>query len=313
MRRVLLLATVLGAMAVAGCSSTSTDARSTVDVPSQWRTAADQDQTLADLPWGDLFRTPELEVLVREALAEQLGPADRGGARGAGARAVRLPALRAVPDRARATRRPRAAGIPSVGARERHRRVELARARRADRGRSTCGGACAAATEAARRQLLASEETRRALYISLIGEVARGYLTLLDLDYQLEVARRTLETRRESLRVVKAQVRGRHHLGERPAAGASRTIAGAEAAIAVLRAAPHTGRERAVDPGRTQPRPGGADARRPTRWRCRRACRPACRPTCCSAGPTCWPPSSSCCRRTPASTRRARPTSRRSR
>ena len=69
MRHALLLGAVLGAIALAGCSSTSTDARSTVEVPTQWRTAAEQDRTLGDMPWGELFRTPELEVLVREALA----------------------------------------------------------------------------------------------------------------------------------------------------------------------------------------------------------------------------------------------------
>jgi multidrug efflux system outer membrane protein len=94
-------------------------------------------------------------------------------------------------------------------------------------------GRVRSATEAARRQLLSSEETRRALYISLIGQVARSYLTLLDLDNQLEVARQTLETRRESLRVVKARFEG----GITSASDlrqAESNYAGAEAAIAAI-------------------------------------------------------------------------------
>jgi len=231
MRRVLLLATVLGAMAVAGCSSTSTDARSTVDVPSQWRSAADQDKTLADLPWGDLFRTPDLEVLVREALANN-------------------PDLRIAAERVELARAQygfeRSALFPTVLG-----DAAYTRGRQPSGGpenviveSSSLGlavptweidlwGRVRSSTEAARRQLLASDETRRALYISLIGEVARAYLTLLDLDYQLEVARRTLETRRESLRVVKARFEG----GITSASDlrqAESNYAGAEAAIAVL-------------------------------------------------------------------------------
>jgi multidrug efflux system outer membrane protein len=94
-------------------------------------------------------------------------------------------------------------------------------------------GRVRSSTEAARRQLLASEDTRRALYISLIGEVARSYLTLLDLDNQLDVSRRTLETRRESLRVVKARFEG----GITSASDlrqAESNYAGAEAAIAAI-------------------------------------------------------------------------------
>jgi len=231
MRRVLLLAAVLGAMAVAGCSSTSTDARSTVDVPSQWRTAAEQDRTHADLPWGDLFRTPDLEVLVREALANN---SDLRIA------AERVELARAQYGFERSALFPTVLGDaaytrgrqPSVG-------PENVIVESSSLGLAVptweidLWGRVRSSTEAARRQLLASDETRRALYVSLIGEVARGYLTLLDLDYQLEVARRTLETRRESLRVVKARFEG----GITSASDlrqAESNYAGAEAAIALL-------------------------------------------------------------------------------
>jgi multidrug efflux system outer membrane protein len=63
--------------------------------------------------------------------------------------------------------------------------------------------------------------------------VARSYLTLLDLDNQLDVARQTLVTRRESLRVVKARFEG----GITSASDlrqAESNYAGAEAAIAAI-------------------------------------------------------------------------------
>ena len=55
------------------------------------------------------------------------------------------------------------------------------------------------ATEAARAELLASEENRRVVLMTLVSDVARTYFDLLELDRELEIARRTLQTRQESL------------------------------------------------------------------------------------------------------------------
>jgi outer membrane protein, multidrug efflux system len=46
-------------------------------------------------------------------------------------------------------------------------------------------------TEAARAELLASEETRRAVLMTLVADVARTHFDLLELDQELEIARRT--------------------------------------------------------------------------------------------------------------------------
>jgi len=57
------------------------------------------------------------------------------------------------------------------------------------------------ATEAARAELLATEWGRRAVINSLISDVATSYLQLRDLDLQLEITQKTLESRKESLRL----------------------------------------------------------------------------------------------------------------
>jgi multidrug efflux system outer membrane protein len=57
-------------------------------------------------------------------------------------------------------------------------------------------------TEAARAQLLNAEENRKAVISTLVSDVARNYFQVLELDYELEISQRTLETRRESLRLV---------------------------------------------------------------------------------------------------------------
>lgn len=64
------------------------------------------------------------------------------------------------------------------------------------------------AQESAQAQYLASEQGRRAIFLSLVGDVVGGYYQLRALDLKLETARRTLETRRHSLALVASRMTG---------------------------------------------------------------------------------------------------------
>jgi multidrug efflux system outer membrane protein len=64
------------------------------------------------------------------------------------------------------------------------------------------------ATEAARANLLASEENRKAVITTLVSDVATAYFDLLELDMELEIARRTLAAREQSLSLIKTQRQG---------------------------------------------------------------------------------------------------------
>jgi outer membrane protein, multidrug efflux system len=64
------------------------------------------------------------------------------------------------------------------------------------------------ATEAARAILLASEWGRRAVATSLVSDVASAYFQMRAFDLQLEIATRTLASRRESLRLTEVTARG---------------------------------------------------------------------------------------------------------
>src|SRR5579871_3175109 len=64
------------------------------------------------------------------------------------------------------------------------------------------------ATEAARANLLSSEENRKAVITTLVSDVATAYLTLRELDYELEISQRTLRTREESLALTKSRELG---------------------------------------------------------------------------------------------------------
>jgi multidrug efflux system outer membrane protein len=64
------------------------------------------------------------------------------------------------------------------------------------------------ATEAARANLLSADENRKAVITTLVADVATSYFTLRELDYELDISRRTLGTRQDSLRLIQTRQGG---------------------------------------------------------------------------------------------------------
>lgn len=64
------------------------------------------------------------------------------------------------------------------------------------------------ATEAARANLLSAEENQKAVVTTLVADVATDYFTLRELDYELDISRRTLGTRQDSLRLIQSRQGG---------------------------------------------------------------------------------------------------------
>ena len=64
------------------------------------------------------------------------------------------------------------------------------------------------ATQAARADLLATEDFQRTVVLTLISDVARAYFTLRELDLEMEISRRTLATRAGFLTLTKAREQG---------------------------------------------------------------------------------------------------------
>lgn len=93
--------------------------------------------------------------------------------------------------------------------------------------------------ESAQAQYLASEEGRRAVFLSLVGEVVGGYYQLQSLDMKLETARRTVVVRKHALALVENRVLG--GVGDKlEASQAASALALAEAAVPQLELAVHT-------------------------------------------------------------------------
>jgi multidrug efflux system outer membrane protein len=64
------------------------------------------------------------------------------------------------------------------------------------------------ATEAARADLLATEDFQRTVVLTLVGDVARAYFELRQLDLELEISKNTVATRAEYLKLTRAREEG---------------------------------------------------------------------------------------------------------
>jgi NodT family efflux transporter outer membrane factor (OMF) lipoprotein len=64
------------------------------------------------------------------------------------------------------------------------------------------------ATEAARANLLSADENRKAVITTLVSDVATAYLSMRELDYELEISKQTLETRQQSLELTRSRQKG---------------------------------------------------------------------------------------------------------
>jgi multidrug efflux system outer membrane protein len=187
--------TVAAALAVAaGCAVGPDYSRPEVSVPVGFRgeTGPREGDSLADLPWWEVFEDPALQGLVREALA---GNYDLRIA------VARVEQARALAGVARAELFPWVNYQVGV---QRDRGVFkfVPELERPEGGTDNLfiGGLAATwevdvwgrilrLNEAARAELFATEEGRRAVLLTLVSDVAQAYFELLALDLRLAIAR----------------------------------------------------------------------------------------------------------------------------
>jgi multidrug efflux system outer membrane protein len=182
-----------------------------VEVPSAYRfagTPAQTDTETASEAWWSGFGDPYLDGLVREALAKN--------------RDLRIATGR-VDEFAAILAGTRSQGLPQVGygiSANRARTSEEKIPPFVDPLSNTFGSILSASweidlwgrirreTEAAQANLLASEEARRGVTLTLIASVIASYVTLLDLDEQLRVSEATLVGRKHSVEIFEKRFAG---------------------------------------------------------------------------------------------------------
>jgi multidrug efflux system outer membrane protein len=211
-----LTALLLGLLPImllsAGCAVGPNYKRPIVDVPGTYRGAMQQDaappaaESLGDQKWWEVFQDKELQDLIRTALQQnydvriaatrileaqaQLGitRADQLPTVSAGAQAVNQ-------------RNPRGKFFPAYETSANQ--VNLALAWELD-----FWGKYRRATESARATLLANQWAREAVVSTLVSDVATAYFELRALDLQLEISRRTLASRQDSLQLTQTLANG---------------------------------------------------------------------------------------------------------
>ena len=195
---------------VGGCAVGPNYKRPPINAPAAFRGETTiSTNSFASLPWWQVFQDDTLQILIRTALTNNYD--------------LRIAVTRVEQARAMAAEA-RAGFFP-----------QLDYAANASRGQNVGGGNTPSPTgtignvfaadvnasweidlwgrirrlnESARAQFFASEEARRDVMISLIGEVAQNYFQLLALDRQLEIARESTNSFGESLNIFNERLQG---------------------------------------------------------------------------------------------------------
>lgn len=158
-------------------------------------------QSLGDQKWWEVLQDPTLQGLIRTALKQNYD--------------VRIAAARIMEARAQLGIT-RADQLPSINAGAIGMNDRVPRTKFAPENETSFNAVGASlgwdldfwgkyrrATEAARANLLATEWARRAVTNSLVSDVAAAYFQLRTYDLQLEISRRTLASRQESLQLTR--------------------------------------------------------------------------------------------------------------
>ena len=282
----------LAALLLAGCTVGPDYQRPTVDAPPDFRAALAPAtaESLGDLRWWQLFPDETLQSLIRTALAANYD--------------VRIAAARILEARAQVTitRSFQFPELAASGGAPYSRivgQLPPSPVQTAELFTPAGGldlsfeidlwGRFRRATEAARAELLASEDARAFVITTLVSDVGSAYFQLRSLDQELEISRRTLDLREGSLQLVQRREAGGVaalmdvRQAETLVAGAAQTIPDTqrqieqtENVISILLGRP-----------RRRCRAASRSARRSMRAGCPRVCRRASS----SGAPTCVRPS----------------------
>ena len=200
-----LLALTLG---LAGCKVGPGYARPPAGTPPVYRGATEAGtDSIGDLKWAEIFKDPVLQALVTEALVNNFD------VRVAVARELQA---RAQLSGAQANQLPNVAGSASTG----YSRVPSPynSSQTATQWQKIFGaqlqyeadlwGRLSRSTEAARANFLASDAARQAVLTTVVANVVSGYLQLLELDMELDITKRTLANRQNSLELTKIRLQG---------------------------------------------------------------------------------------------------------
>jgi len=190
-----------------GCKLGPDYERPAVPVPEEWRELGPAEQaSLANTPWWELFQDPALVDLIHTALTENKDL---------------LIAVERIEEARAFYGFQRADLFPKVNAQASVSRVGASDESLFPSGTETVYSAAGTvfweldffgrirrATEAELALVYAAEQSRRAVVLTLVSDVARAYVELRELDQSLAISQRTLESRREYVGLARDRFEG---------------------------------------------------------------------------------------------------------
>jgi outer membrane protein, multidrug efflux system len=206
MMMVLGLVAVSAMLASVGCMVGPNYHRPAVQTPTAFRDVSQSSQaqtqaaSFADLPWWQVFRDQQLQELIRTALKENYDvqlAAERIGAARAQVAITRSSLFPQV----------QGGGVFSGGKDPSTQSKYNILALTADATfQLDLFGRLRRATEAARAELLATEDARNTVVLTLVSDVASDYFTLLQLDLELQITRDTVKTQEDSVKLTQLRL-----------------------------------------------------------------------------------------------------------
>ncbi|HLH39553.1 MAG TPA: efflux transporter outer membrane subunit [Bryobacteraceae bacterium] len=190
------------AILLSGCTMGPDYKRPPVNVPESYRHQAETQSaaSLGDEKWAEIYRDPELQKLIRTALAQNYD--------------VRIAASRILQAQAQVGLA-RSQSWPQIGSSISYGGEKLGpfaftffQLLGSFSWDPDFWGKYRRATEAARAQMLAAEWNRRGVLLAVVSNVAGAYFQLRELDLELDIARQTLASRRESLQLTETLSNG---------------------------------------------------------------------------------------------------------
>jgi multidrug efflux system outer membrane protein len=198
------------ALMLSGCMLGPNYKRPDVDVPQSWRLSVEKATTVANVPWWEQFQDPVLNKYIQTSLEQNkdlklaVAVVDEYYALLGITRSEFFPQL----DAAAAGFRIRSSNsyLPSSeGVDQNFNSFVLAFALSYE---VDFWGRIRRANEAARANLLGQEDAQRTVILTLVSSVSATYIELLELDKRLDIARQTLKSFEESLRLVQLRFQG---------------------------------------------------------------------------------------------------------
>ncbi len=199
-------AVMMASSLVVGCNVGPNYHRPAVQPPAAYRDLSENPQvqaqaaSYADLPWWQVFQDPQLQALIRTALKQnydlQLAT-------------ERINAGRAQVAITRSSQFPQVQGNGDFSGGKEHNfqtRSNFLLLTADAAFQLDFFGKLRRATEASRAQLLATEDARQTVILTLVSDVASDYFALLQLDLQLEITHETVNTQIDSVKLTRLRL-----------------------------------------------------------------------------------------------------------